>query len=618
MGKTSKSKHDIARSKVCIICLKRSKGVQLGDGLYQKLEKFSKIFDSMGRNDPRLPTGICGTCKNDLNNNDRGIKRDLKFPTDFSFENDIVIPKTRSKKSSPCDCKLCQISSNKGFELHPILEKKIDSFSLKHENNLRNENETTPACSVCQTVISKGVSHVCNDTTLLENWKVLAEKKPIVASALAIHVVKNTPPSPNGTVRLSNLHGPKFPLVLGAARPPTTDILLDAIIQHSIENNLSQAQARNMGTFLGKHKVKVQSGLKEGLVASNHITDPYMHVVNVKLLIKDKIVEKPLICCKNASEIVLAVFDWRKQNPKDFFVKLYFDAGRDYLKLSCSLIPRKGWHKGKKGRKLTGPNTVIILAIARDVPENSHNVGAFYTAVDIWSLELMKAIDHKMKNIDVGIMPNSSSYPCIECKAFHTDLCNCGVERTVADLANDHERFIDSGGIRKQGKFFFGQVDRPWLFRTIEEHKHCKLRISDIIVPSQLHVWLGIGNDYVHELGNLWEDVVQEWVIDSDVSKEGYWGGHFLGNALEKLFENIGFLEGYLDRYPLMLPYIVAMKSFNEVRKSCFGMDLHDDYAERIHKFQADQKVLQDDFGFSVTVKAHCLFYHFITWLDKW
>ena len=67
-----------------------------------------------------------------------------------------------------------------------------------------------------------------------------------------------------------------------------------------------------------------------------------------------------------------------------------------------------------------------------------------------------------------------------------------------------------------------------------------------------------------------------------------------------------------------MLPYIVAMKSFNEVRKSCFGMDLHDDYAERIHKFQADQKVLQDDFGFSVTVKAHCLFYHFIPWLDKW
>ena len=62
-----------------------------------------------------------------------------------------------------------------------------------------------------------------------------------------------------------------------------------------------------------------------------------------------------------------------------------------------------------------------------------------------------------------------------------------------------------------------------------------------MIVPSQLHVWLGIGNDYVHELGNLWEDVVQEWVKDSNVSKEGYWGGHFLGNALESLFENIGF-----------------------------------------------------------------------------
>ena len=31
---------------------------------------------------------------------------------------------------------------------------------------------------------------------------------------------------------------------------------------------------------------------------------------------------------------------------------------------------------------------------------------------------------------------------------------------------------------------------------------------------------------------------------------------------------------------------------------------------------QADQKVLQENFVFAVTVKVHCLFYHFIPWLD--
>ena len=73
----------------------------MGKGLYEKLEKFSQIFDSMGKNDPRLPTGICATCQGDLNKKGRGEDRVLKFPPNFSFEKDIVIPRTRSEKSSP-------------------------------------------------------------------------------------------------------------------------------------------------------------------------------------------------------------------------------------------------------------------------------------------------------------------------------------------------------------------------------------------------------------------------------------------------------------------------------------------------------------------------------------
>ena len=46
----------------------------------------------------------------------------------------------------------------------------------------------------------------------------------------------------------------------------------------------------------------------------------------------------------------------------------------------------------------------------------------------------MKAIDHTMKNIDVVIMPNSSSFPCIECKVHHTNFHDLGDERTEAVL----------------------------------------------------------------------------------------------------------------------------------------------------------------------------------------
>ena len=54
------------------------------------------------------------------------------------------------------------------------------------------------------------------------------------------------------------------------------------------------------------------------------------------------------------------------------------------------------------------------------------------------------------------------------------------------------------------------------------------------------------------------------------------------------------------------------------MRESCYGMELHDDYKERILKFHADYKVLNEDFGVSILVKAHDVFFHCIDWIERW
>ena len=302
-------------------------------------------------------------------------------------------------------------------------------------------------------------------------------------------------------------------------------------------------------------------------------------------------------------------------------VKIYFDNGQDYLKLCCSLIAKKGQrvHESKK-RKWNGVNTVIILAIGHKIPENHTNVETFYKAVKIWELKLIKAVDHKMKNIIVGIIRNSSSFPCINCKAYKDELHTCGEERTVASLGFDYEIFMDqTGGNETLSKVYFCQVKRPPLFETIEEHKECSDKVSDYIVPSSLHLWLGIGNNLVHQLGQIWPETAEAWVKHAKVSAVGYWKGHFLGNALRDLFEDVGFLENGAGnpKIPLMAPYIVAIKSFDSVREGCFGMTLSDDYEARIRRFQNDYNVLVEDFGISTTVKAHDIFHHVPDWIDR-
>ena len=54
------------------------------------------------------------------------------------------------------------------------------------------------------------------------------------------------------------------------------------------------------------------------------------------------------------------------------------------------------------------------------------------------------------------------------------------------------------------------------------------------------------------------------------------------------------------------------------MRAACFGYVLEDDYAEKITKFKDDYMLLVNDFGVSITVKAHVLFFHVAPWILKY
>ena len=91
--------------------------------------------------------------------------------------------------------------------------------------------------------------------------------------------------------------------------------------------------------------------------------------------------------------------------------------------------------------------------------------------------------------------------------------------------------------------------------------------------------------------------------------------GKGLLKATKRLLENVGTLEG---KNPILTGFIDTLKSFDEVRNACFGQILDEDYEEKIQKFHNDYMVLVDDFGMSILVKAHEVFFHVVPWLKKW
>ena len=143
---------------------------------------------------------------------------------------------------------------------------------------------------------------------------------------------------------------------------------LHKFAQFASEHNLSQNQARAIGTFLGQNDIKIEAGLQKELVRRNHIVDNYFEVKKLYFLVKGQLVLKQTVMVKDASEFVMFVFHVRKQNPNDFFVKIYFDNGQEYLKLTCSLVPKENWLVGQqKGRNWNGVNTILKLIIAETV-----------------------------------------------------------------------------------------------------------------------------------------------------------------------------------------------------------------------------------------------------------
>ena len=143
MAPTKPLDHETCRSKVCLICLRKS-DLPVNSDQIKKIRNHSNLFNSIQPFDRRVPTGICNGCRTDLNKLD-DPKRQLKIPEGFSFTKEVIIPaNTRSNSGdSPCQCLICEIGKYKNpFLPHPYYKvplKKIFKAGVKRKSEPKEE-----------------------------------------------------------------------------------------------------------------------------------------------------------------------------------------------------------------------------------------------------------------------------------------------------------------------------------------------------------------------------------------------------------------------------------------------------------------------------------------------
>jgi uncharacterized CHY-type Zn-finger protein len=99
--------HDECRARVCMLCFNKAKDMQrVTDNLHSLIERHA--MTGYDRDDWRLPTAICGTCRSILIRKERGdCSAEIEV---FDYSEIGALPRTRSQTSAGCECTICAIA----------------------------------------------------------------------------------------------------------------------------------------------------------------------------------------------------------------------------------------------------------------------------------------------------------------------------------------------------------------------------------------------------------------------------------------------------------------------------------------------------------------------------
>ena len=615
--------HCQSRKKVCILCMQKSKEA-ITPGALKRIENL--ISDVIDFHDARVPQGICTTCRVSLIKREKSELADAPQLQLFNFSSIFVPRFTRSSPLS-CNCTICKIArsgaKNSKTLKHPLHlkpKRRGRPGSSKPKDLQDRQQSSVPSvekhCPQCLCVIGRGKRHRCSDQTLSENVLLLAEKYPKAAEKLASSIIKEKKPSPGGTVRLSQLAGPAFPVLPGSSKSihlPASSISASTLINIQQKTNLSNTGVRKLATSLNKSKenVKVEKYFQEKLAMEGTKLKDFMVAQDEEFLSKGKTSERTLVYCPNVEELIWHILKVRGSSHQDSLIKISLDAGGTFLKVCLQVLnfSLESEAPGKENSDFlaSGVKKLFIIALVEDISENHFNISKIFELMDLENIHFKFVCDLKVANILCGLQSHASKHPCCFCDVTKDELHKRGNLRTFGSLRQNFEAFKSSKS--SLASDFFNCHEKPILPHEDDTE------VLNVIPPPELHLMLGAVNHLFQGMKRVWE-LADLWPEQLSIKPAPYHGGHnFNGPACHKLLQNVDQLEVIAQRRSSfeVQPFVQAFRDFKAVVHSCFGNELSQDYATQIEQFKKSCINLP----ITITPKLHIIFQHIPEFIER-
>ena len=325
--------------------------------------------------------------------------------------------------------------------------------------------------------------------------------------------------------------------------------------------------------------------------------------------------EVPVVFANDVEDLVGLIMEERKLDANHTVGQVGIDDGQGLLKIMLSLkedepepvVKNKKMKYSEgfapKDFKLSGVKKLVLLLVS-PTTERYDNMSTLLSLLGIEALDFGNSDDIKMVLMLLGKQPASSKYCCPFCYGCHPWIGNFEPV-TIGSLWADYTAFVEAGGDVKTAMKFHNVINPPLVTGPSWQ------RILEIFLFPEHHVFTGIVGKLVKELERSAFDSPEEGQIFMDkwmaepgvnVSRTVYMGSaNFIGNMAELLLERADSLLIRIRQYLALRPdkllvaekFVQAMNEFNDVRKSCFGQTLSDDYISCIEKFMGTYRSLE-------------------------
>ena len=594
--------HKESRKAVCILCLKKGKE-NLSSTVQHRIRSF--LSQDIDFEDPHVPSGICTACHISLTQKEKSFEGDqVVLPKLHDFSK-VFVP--RFLRSSPfsCNCMICKIARSGSLQsqskAHPLgsnKKKRGRPSSSKEQDQLKQ-------CPKCLSTVAKGKHHSCSSTTLAKN---LAKSFPEAVEKAAISVIKNKKPSPGGTVRLSQLSGPLFPVVPGTSTSVQEQVAVTvstaALIGIQNQTSLSNNKVRQLASYLNTvvPKVKVEKNFQQNFAEQGKILEKFFTSTKDQLMKKEDFIDRDVVYCPNLEELVWFILDQRRLAPPESLIKISLDGGGSFFKVCLQVVNLSNSSpEAKRGEYLsTGVKKIFIIAIVEDISETFYNISQILGLIKTKDILHLMVCDLKVANILCGLQGHASKHPCCFCEVAKESLHQDAAPRTLGSLRKNFEAYKSSG--KPLAADFQNCIHEP-IFSGSDETE-----ILDVLVPPELHLLLGIVNHLFQGMKRIW-NAASTWPQKLHISTSPYHGSeNFNGPACHKLLQNIDQLELLVQNSSSfqVQPFIQAFRDFRMVVHSSFGMSLDNNFFRFIRNFKESCEHLP----VTITPKLHILFFH--------